>query len=192
MNYLWGFMILISICFSFVGGNVSQTMEAGFHGAEEAVWIVMSFAGVMCLWTGFLKAAERVGITKLFKKLLAPIMALLFKKLDKKSEAYEYITLNITANILGLGNGATPMGIKAMEAMDNGQKTPSDEMCMFMVLNTAAFQIIPTTILALRNSFGSEDAFSIVVPIWITSIGALGAGVCTAFLIRKIRRVFEK
>lgn len=192
MNWLWGVMILISLCFSFVNGNVSETMEAGFYGAEEAVWVVMSFAGVMCLWTGLLKAAERVGVTKIFKRVLCPVMHLLFPKLDKKSKAYEYMTMNITANLLGLGNGATPMGIKAMEALDCGDKSPSDEMCMFIILNTAAFQIIPTTILALRNSFGAEDAFSVVVPIWVTSIVSLAVGICTVFLTMKIRKAIRK
>lgn len=192
MNYLWGFMILISLAFSVVGGNVAETMEAGFKGAEEAIWVVMSFAGVMCLWTGFLKAAEVVGVTKIFKKLLSPIMRVLFPRLDRKSKAYEYMTMNITANLLGLGNGATPMGIKAMGELDKGGKSPTDEMCMFMVLNTAAFQIIPSTILALRSTFGSDDAFLVVVPIWITSGISLLAGILTVFITMKIRKAVRR
>lgn len=186
MNLLWGMMILISIAFSFVGGNVSETLNAGFSGAASAIEVVLSFAGVMCLWTGLLKAAEACGISKLIKKLLSPIIKFLFPNLDKKSPALEFISLNITANLLGLGNGATPMGIKAMKALDRGDDTPTDEMCMFIVLNTTAFQLIPTSILALRSGFGSENPFSVIVPIWITSSVSLIVSIfCVKLMCRR-------
>ncbi len=189
MNYLWGMMILISIAFSFVGGNVSETLNAGFTGATSAIEVALSFAGVMCLWTGLLHVAELCGISELIKKLLSPIIKLLFPKVDKNSKAQDFITLNITANLLGLGNGATPMGIKAMRELDCGSDRPTDEMCMFIVLNTTAFQLIPTSILALRSGFGSENPFSVIVPIWITSLVALSVSViCVKLMCRMGRK----
>lgn len=173
MNYLWGMMILISIAFSFIKGNVSETINAGFTGAANAIEVLLSFAGVMCLWTGLLKAAEFSGISEFVKKILSPVIKFLFPRLDKKSKASEFISLNITANLLGMGNGATPMGIKAMKELDKGDSTPTDEMCMFIVLNTTAFSLIPTSVLALRSGFGSENPFSVIVPMWITSGTAL-------------------
>ncbi len=170
MNYLWGAMIILSLVYSFMNGNVSETVAAGLDGAAGAVEVVLSFAGVMCLWNGLLKACEESGITGFIKKLLAPVIGFLFPGLSKKSKAVDYITMNICANLLGTGNGATPVGIKAMKELDNANtKIPTDEMCMFIVLNTTAFQLIPSTIIALRTAAGSENIFSILVPIWITS-----------------------
>lgn len=188
MNYLWGFMILISIAFSFITGNVNETVNAGFMGATSAIEVLLSFAGVMCLWTGLLKAAEFSGISKFIKKLLSPVIKFLFPRLDKKSKAAEFISLNITANLLGMGNGATPMGIKAMKELDHGDSTPTDEMCMFIVLNTTAFSLIPTSVLALRSGFGSNNPFSVIVPMWITSGTALFVSVLCVKILCKLWR----
>ncbi len=177
MNYLWGFMILISLIYASFNGTIAETMQAGFDGAGNAVTVVLSFAGVMCLWTGIINAGEQAGLSRALKKLLSPVIKFLFPKLDKKSKALDFITLNICANLLGLGNGATPMGVKAMRELDKGEEKPTDEMCMFIVLNTTAFQLIPSSILALRSAMGSINPFSVIVPIWITSIVALTASV---------------
>ena len=188
MNILWGMMILISIVFSFLNANVSETLNAGFSGAASAFEVALSFAGVMCLWTGLLRVAEFCGMSDILRRLLSPVIRFLFPKLDKKSKAAEFITLNVTANMLGLGNGATPMGIKAMKELDDKSGMPTDEMCMFIVLNTTAFQLIPTSILALRSGFGSENPFSVIVPIWITSFVALSVSVICVKLMCKMRR----
>ena len=173
LSYIWGFMILVSLIFASINGTLSQTVEAGFAGASSAANIVLSFAGIMCFWTGILHAAERAGISGWIKKLLSPLIKILFPKLDQKGKAAEFITLNITANLLGMGNGATPMGIKAMKELDCNTSYPTDEMCMFIVLNTTAFQLIPSSIIALRSGFMSSDPFSVIVPIWISSFTAL-------------------
>lgn len=191
MNYLWGFMILVSLIYAGVNGNLSETMSAGFEGAASAVEVVLSFAGVMCLWTGLLKAAEKAGLSDFLKKLISPVIRFLFPKLDKNSKAIDYITLNICANILGMGNGATPMGVKAMRELDRKTKTPTDEMCMFIVLNTTAFQLIPSSILSLRTAMGATDPFSVIVPIWITSLVSLFTAVLSVKLMCKVWR-FKK
>ena len=188
MSYIWGFMILISLIFACINGTLPETIEAGFAGAASAVDIILSFAGVMCFWTGILYVAEVAGISKYIRRILSPVIRFLFPGLDSKGKATEYISLNMTANILGMGNGATPMGIKAMRELDRGGKKPTDEMCMFIVLNTTAFQLIPSSIIALRSSFLSSDPFSVIIPIWITSITALVVAVMSVKIMCGIGR----
>lgn len=187
MNKILALFMLISLVFSIFNGTVEETVSACFDGANSAILLIMSFAGVMCLWTGLMRIAEKSGAGKLFEALLKPITSILFPRLSHDSSAMKYITLNITANFLGLGNGATPMGIKAMEELDkNAGETATDEMCMFTVINTAAFQLIPTSVIALRNGYGGK--ISVILPIWITSICSL----CMAVLAVKVSGVFRK
>lgn len=183
MNYIWCGMILISIIVSVINGTVDATINAAFEGAKSAVFTVLSFAGVMCFWTGIMKLAEQSGISKKIEKLLAPVIRFLFPRAG--GEAKRYIAMNVSANILGMGNAATPMGIKAMSALDRENKNPeyaSDDMCMMVVMNTASIQLIPTTIIALRAAAGSASPFSIILPIWISSFTAFLAAVLSAKL----------
>lgn len=170
MNYIWCAMIIFSLIVAAVNGKMDETVTAAFAGAQSSIEVALSFAGVMCFWTGILKIAEKSGVSDKVQKLLSPIIKTLFPKAD--DDAKKYISMNMTANILGMGNAATPMGIKAMTALDKRNKNPlypSDEMCMLVVLNTTSFQLIPTTILALRTAAGSENPMSVILPIWITS-----------------------
>lgn len=184
MNYIWCGMIVVSIIVSVFNGNVEETVNAGFEGASAAVATVLSFAGIMCFWTGILKIAEKSGLSEKIEKLLRPIINFLFK--DAGEEAKKYIAMNMSANLLGMGNAATPMGIKAMKCLDSENPTPkkaSNDMCMLVIINTASLQLIPTTIIALRTASGSADPFSIILPIWITSLTALLTAVFLAKLI---------
>lgn len=170
MNYIWCAMIILSLAVAAVNGRIDETVTAAFTGAQSSVEVILSFAGVMCFWTGMLKIAEKSGVSDKIQKLLNPIIKRLFPKAD--DEAKKYIGMNMTANILGMGNAATPMGIKAMTALDRANKNPlypSDDMCMLVVLNTTSFQLIPTTIIALRTAANSQNPMSVLVPIWITS-----------------------
>lgn len=171
MNYIWCAMIIISLAAAAINGNMEATITAAFEGAQSSIEIILSFAGIMCFWTGILKIAEKSGISEKIQKLLNPVIKRLFPKAD--NEAKQYISMNMTANILGMGNAATPMGIKAMTALDKANKNPlypSDDMCMLVVLNTTSFQLIPTTIISLRAAAQSQNPVSVIVPIWITSI----------------------
>lgn len=178
MNWLWGILIIISFAFGAAGGTLEETVTAGLDGAKGAIETVMSFAGVMCLWSGLLAAAEKSGICAMIKKMLMPLISRIFPRLDRDGEAINYITLNITANLLGTGNGATPVGIKAMQELSKSSRgKPTEEMCTFTVINTAAFQLLPSSIIALRTANGSVDPFGVVLPIWICSGCALVAAV---------------
>ncbi|MBQ7974804.1 MAG: hypothetical protein IJ300_03875 [Clostridia bacterium] len=188
MNYIWGGMIIISIVYSLFTGNTEATVNAAFEGAQSGVTTVLSFAGIMCLWNGLMEAAVRSGLCGWIKKLLRPVIGLIFPRLDKDSTAADYITLNVTGNLLGTGNGATPMGINAIKELSKtaGGKI-TEAMCVFTVMNTAAFQLMPTSIIALRASAGSAEPGAIVVPIWICSFVALcSAIVFTKFMCKAI------
>ena len=170
MNYIWCIMILGAFICSFFTGTTEQTMNAAFIGAENAVKTILSLAGVMCFWTGIMNIAQKSGIITGIKKLLSPVINRLFRNEEEKTK--ELITMNICANMLGMGNAATPMGIKAMSALqqNNPHNTkPSKAMCLFMVLNTTCFTIIPSTVLSLRASSGSASPTSVIIPIWIAS-----------------------
>lgn len=194
MNYLWPVMIIISLTTAFFNGRIDQTVAAGFAAAENSIKVVLSFAGMMCFWSGMLALADAGGISGVVEKVLRPITHILFPKLEKGGVALKKITSNITANLLGMGNAATPAGIDAMEALDRLNPTPenpSDEMCIFTVLNTASVQLIPTTIISLRVAAGSENPSAILIPIWICSIIALTAALLSMKLILHITRKKE-
>ena len=190
MNYIWAGMILVSLVVAFFNGTLNETVAAGMEGAKGSVEAVLSFAGVMCLWSGLIKVADAGGVTAVLEKLLRPVTGFLFPRLSKNCEALQKITVNMTANLLGMGNAATPAGIAAMGALDKLNPNPkyaSDEMCMFVVLNTASIQLVPSTILALRMAAGSADPFGIIVPVWIASFKAVFAAVLFMKLVIRFK-----
>lgn len=180
ISKLWFFMIFTAFVTSIFTGNLSELGNAIISGAQEAATLSFSMLGVMCLWTGLAKIAEHSGLTEIVAKILSPITKFLFPKLKKDSPALKAIVMNIVANLLGMGNAATPLGIKAMkelEKINTDKTTASNEMCMFVVLNTASIQLIPSTLIALRQSFDSENPGEIIFPVWITSVMVLTVAV---------------
>lgn len=189
MNYIWCGMIIISIIVSVINGCAEETITAGFEGAKSAVFTILSIAGLISFWTGFMKIADSAGIMEKVQKLLKPVTKFLFPKAGE--EAKKYISMNMSANLLGMGNAATPMGIKAMQCLDKENKNPayaSDDMCMLVILNTTSLQLIPTTIIALRSAAGSQDPFSIILPIWISSFTAAAFAVTMAKICFRRKR----
>ena len=184
-------MIIISIVAAFFNGTLEGTVAAGLSAAQSSVTTVISFAGMMCFWTGLLKISENSGISRRLGKFMLPITGLLFPKLEKDSKALQKITENMTANFLGMGNAATPSGIEAMHELDKINKTsekPSPEMCIFTVLNTCSIGLIPTTIISLRASAGSENPASVVLPIWISSLLSLLFALIAVKLLQRSRK----
>lgn len=192
MNYIWPGMMLLALIAAAANGTLAETVTAGMTGAGAAVETVLGFAGGMCLWTGLLRVADAGGITALLRRLLRPLTKRLFPDLAPDGEAMEHIAMNMTANLLGMGNAATPAGIAAMQALDRLNPEPqraSPEMCTFVVINTASLQLIPTTVLAMRSAAGSADPYAILVPVWICSGIALTAAVgCMKIILRLSRR----
>ena len=185
LNIIWPIFIIISYIYAIITGNIEKVNVEIFNSVNEAVSLSISLLGAMCLWCGIMKIAQNTNLIVRFTKLLNPIMNWLFPELKENKEAKEQIAMNMTANILGIGNASTPLGLKAMETLQKDNKDKerlSDSMAMLIVLNTASLQIIPTTIIAIRVSLESKNPTSIIVPVWIATICAAIAGVISVKL----------
>ncbi len=173
-------MLLISIIIGICRGLAPEMVESIFESAKSATENCFNIVGMLCLWSGIMKIAEECGLVKKLSKFVSPILNILFPKLDKNSEARGFIALNMTANLLGLGNIATPLGLDAMEKMQENNKikdTLTDEMMLLIVLNSASIQLLPTSIIALRVAHNSENPVIVVVPILISSFISVLVGV---------------
>lgn len=192
LNYIWAVLILISVLCAFFTGRVPQLSAAVMNGASNAVDLTITMMGMMCAWTGLMKIADAGGITRILSNLLHPLIKHLFPDCEKGGPALKAICMNITANLLGLGNAATPLGIAAMKELKkrNPTQTADNSMAMFVVINTASLQIIPTYMGTLRAKYGSPNPFDIVPAVWFTSVCALAAGIIVAKVLEG--RKFEK
>lgn len=189
LNILWPIFIIISILYAIATQNVDNLTNGIFDYSKKAVDLSITFLGTMCLWTGIIEIIKKTTLINKLKKILRPVMKILFPKLKSKDKEYEEISMNIIANFLGIGNAATPLGIKAMKSMqENNDKKDilSDNMIMFIVLNTASIQIIPTTVIAIRNSLNSENPTKIIIPVWIATMLAAAAGILLTKILLKI------
>lgn len=175
LNIVWPIFIIISFSFAIFSGNLEKLNSSIFESTTDAINLSFSLLGTICLWNGIMQIASNTSIIEKLTKFLKPVIRFLFPELKEKPEIQKEVSMNMIANLLGLGNAATPLGLKAMKSMqkENKQKdTLSDSMMMFIVLNTASIQIIPTTVIAIRNSLGSNQPTSIVFPVWIATIAA--------------------
>ena len=183
MNYIFAGIIIISLICALITGKTQALSEAVVNGASESVKLLMTMAGMLTLWSGIMEVADKGGLTKLLCRILSPVLNLLFKNIDKKSRALKYISMNVSANLLVIGNAATPFGIQAVKELKklNGESAAaSDDMVVFVVMNTASIQLIPTMVAALRQSYGSSRPFSILPCVWISSACALVVGLFIA------------
>ena len=190
LNIVWPIFIIISFSFAIFSGNLENLNNSIFESTKEAVNLSISLLGTLCLWSGIMEIASKTTLTEKLTKLLKPILKFLFPNL-KNPKIHKEISMNMIANILGLGNAATPLGLKAMESMQKENKkkdTLSDSMMMFIVINTASIQIIPTTVIAIRNSLGSTSPTSIIFPTWIATIIAAVFGVFVAKILIKFTK----
>ncbi len=184
LNYLWTGMILTSIACAAATGRMPQLSSAVLSGSENAVKLVFSMAGMMSVWTGLMKVADQSGITRLLSKALSPLMGRLFPDCEKGGAAVRAMCMNIAANLLGLGNAATPLGIAAMKELKkkNPTKTADNSMVTFVVLNSASIQLIPTYRATRRAESGAAAPFDILPAVWITSLAGLLCGLAAAKL----------
>lgn len=189
LNVLWPIFIIISIIYAFLSGNIENINKTIFDSVDNAVKFSINLLGMTCLWSGLMEIAVNTSIIRFLNKLLQPIMKNLFPNLKSENNASKNITMNIIANILGLGNAATPLGLKAIEELqkeNNNKEALSDNMIMLILLNTASLQVIPTTVLSLRNSLESNNPTEIIFPVWVATICAALAGITvTKILIKK-------
>ncbi|MGN0660778.1 MAG: nucleoside recognition domain-containing protein [Oscillospiraceae bacterium] len=190
MKYIFGGLIVFSVIFGIVSGNISDVSTAALSRCSSAVELCISLAGVMCLWSGVMRVAENSGVTKGLAKALSPILSRIFKGISKSGKAFGLITMNVIANLLGLGNAATPLGIAAMKALEEEEHisdTASTNMIMLVVINTASIQLVPTTIAALRLSAGSASPFEIIVPVLCTSALSVTVGIMMVKILDRKR-----
>lgn len=191
LNIIWPVFIILSFVYALATGKVNEVNNGIFESAKSAVELSITFLGTICLWNGIMEIVKKTTLMNKLTKLLYPAMKFLFPDLKNNEQARAEISMNIIANILGLGNAATPLGLKAMKTMqkDNKKKdTLSNAMAMFIVLNTASLQLIPTNVIAIRTSLGSQNATQIIFPVWgATVVAAIVGIIATKIIINKIK-----
>lgn len=188
MSWIWTGLIMISVIAAVILGRGSELAAAVPQGAQAGITLVISIAGSVCLWTGVGRLMEHAGITRGLSKLLAPVLGRIFPSSRTDEALAGSLSANVCANILGLGNAATPMGIQAANRLALGHRdgVASDELCRLIVLNTASIQLIPANVAAVRSGLGCASPFDILPAVWVTSIISAGLGLCAAWLLGKL------
>ena len=190
MAVVFGMMFAASLVFSLISGDAAALSTGIMDAAGGAVELLLSITGMLCMWSGFMNIAKDCGLIAKLSRLTAPLLKRLYPDVEEDSDAFRYISMNISANLLGLGNAATPLGLNAMKELRKRHDSDiaSDSMLTFVVMNTASIQLLPTTVAALRKSYGSEQPFDILVCVWITSALALTVGLASAKLLSRRER----
>ena len=188
VNYVWLFMMVFGILVAGVQGNIEVVTKAALDGAQVAVKTSLSLIAIITFWLGIMKLAEAAGLVQALAKLVRPVTAFLFPSVPKDHPAMGAIVMNLSANILGLGNAATPMGLIAMQELQKLNKhqsdTASDAMCTFLAINTGCITLIPTTIIGIRVLYGSQNPTEIVG----TTVFATCCGMLVAILVDRLLR----
>lgn len=191
INKIWCFFIIISIIFSLITGSLNSLNQSIFSSINDTTQMVINLFGSMCFWCGIIKIISETSLQEKLKKIISPLNKKIFKNLDEKSLAYENISVNMVTNMLGIGNAATPAGLKAideLEKINNSNDKLSDEMIMFIAINTASLQLIPTNVISIRNSLSSENPSSIIIGVWFSTILTFLSIIFLSKIYLKIRR----
>lgn len=190
MGIIWTGMILVSILYSCAVGTTAAVGDAAIKGAEEAVRLCLNIGGIMCLWCAVMELMRECKIAEALARALKPILRLLFPEAAKHESILVPLSANVGANLLGLGNAATPMGIQAAKGMaalgKKGEAT--NELCRLVVLNTASIQLLPTTVAAIRAAEGAVMPFDILPAVWISSAISVTVGLAAAYLMQRASR----
>ena len=188
LSWIWCILICMSILFSLLLGKGSEVASAVPAGAQNAIELSIAMAGSLCLWTGVGRLMEKAGITGMLSKLLSPVLNRLFPSAKGDAVLAGDLSANICANLLGLGNAATPAGIRAAKGLADPGKPglATNEMCRLVVLNTASIQLIPATVAAVRSGLGCPSPFDILPAVWITSLASAGIGLLAARFLGKV------
>lgn len=190
LGWFWTGSVLCAVFFAFFSKSGGAVTAALLDGAANAVSLCLAMAGPLALWAGLGKLMERVGLTALLARLLSPILGRLFPRSRSDAELAGHLSANVTANLLGLGNAATPMGIRAAGRLrDPGDPArATDELCRLVVMNTASIQLLPTTVAAVRRSAGCLTPFDILPAVWVSSVLSVSAGLLAAKLLGRVWR----
>ena len=189
MAWIWTGMAVLSILCGLATGRGDLVAAAAVEGAQAAVELCVSIAGMLCLWTGVMEIMRRSGLAEGLSRLLRPVLSALFPQVSKDRGVMDSISANVSANLLGLGNAATPLGIEAVRRMERKSPgTASDAMCMLVVCNTASIQLIPTTVASVRAAAGSSAPFDILPAVWLASALSVGVGITACKLFARVWR----
>ena len=188
INIIWFLILSLGIIVGIITGKGEIVSKAVVSSTTGAVELVMGLVGMMCLWCGIMKIAEKSGLTDKLAKLLRPILKIIFKEAGINRKAMSSITMNLTANMMGLSNAATPFGINAMEEMQKMNKeksTASNDMALFLVLNAACIQVLPTTVISIRAAYNSQNPAIIIMPAIIATGTAAALGIVYCKILQK-------
>ena len=190
MSWVFMGMIGISLIAAILSGQGEGLSTAITQGAQNGITLSISLAGSICLWTGVGKLMEKAGLTPWLSRLLRPVLGKVFPSTRKDPELASALSANVCANFLGLGNAATPMGVKAAKRLTQIKNSDiaGDELCRLIVLNTASIQLIPATVGAIRGSLGCNTPFDILPAVWVTSLCSASLGVTAAWIMGKLWR----
>lgn len=190
LNKIWPFFIIISFIYAIYSGNIFNINNAIFSSADQTVKLCLTLFGTICLWNGIMQIAVKTSLIEKLTKFLKPVISFIFPEIKNDKKISKEISMNMVANILGLGNAATPLGLKAMESMQQKNKDKSklsNSMAMFILVNTASLQIIPTTVISIRSSLGSNNPTKIILAVWIATIAAFATAIIAGkILIKKM------
>ena len=190
LNVIWPLFIIISYVYAIINGNVEKINNAVFEYTEMAVNLTIALLGTMGLWNGLMEIALNTRLINVINKILNPFVNFLFSENKENKKIHEEISMNITANLLGLGNAATPLGLKAMNSMqekNENKERLTDDMATLIILNTASIQIIPTTVIGIRMSLGSLQPTKIIFAVWFSTICAAIVGITVTKICIKLR-----
>ena len=181
MSFFLTGMLLLALVFGGVSGRLAAVSAAAMEGAGAAVELCLSMAGAICLWSGVMALMDRCGLSEKLARLLGPVLRRILPRASRDSETMAAVSANVSANLLGLGNAATPLGIRAATRMAAGcGGVASDELCRLVVLNTASIQLLPTTVAAVRSAYGCAAPFDILPAVWLSSLLSVSAGLLAA------------
>ncbi len=190
LSIIWFLIILASIIYGFFSGNIEKVVENINIGARESVTLLISISGIICFWSGIMEILMQSGLIDKLTRLIKPIFCVIFKESSKDKTALRYISSNFTANLLGLSNAATPMGLKAAERIYelSDKKSTPKELIMLVIINCSSIQLIPTTVASIRSLYGAENSFDILPAVWVTSIVSVFSGIFLAKIFEKFER----
>lgn len=189
MSKIWAFMIILAIFFSVFLGCSDKIIEYTTSGCENAIKNIITLSGMLCFWSGIFNILKHTNLINSISKITSPIISTLFNKDEINEDVLQDISLNVTSNALGVGNAATVFGINAIEKMqelNKNKQKPNDSMCVFILINTASIQIIPTTMISLRAAYGSSNPGKIILPVWIVSIISLTIGIIVIKVLNRV------
>ncbi len=186
MAWIWTGMVVLSLVFGLINGSLDAVADAAMSGASTAIELSLSMAGVLCLWSGVMEVMNVCGLSAGLSRIFRPLLRRLMPKSSRDEETLAALSANFSANLLGLGNAATPLGIRAARRMARGcGGVASNELCLLVVMNTASIQLLPTTIASVRSACGSQTPFDILPAVWLSSALSVAVGLGTATLLSR-------